>query len=436
VARLAHVGALVVGDRGLTGADALERGEHAARVRGDPHVHHRVGAAGVDATSARPGRIDEADDLRHAVLVAIPAEVAVVVPLHQRAGPVDQLGVVGRPRRRDEHRPREDALIALDRVDERLGLRGVEDHVVLDERRLDVVLAARPGVADRGVAIGDRCCDIGPPREIDERVLDELGRAGLLLGCHAFDARQVDGLRGIPRPRPRGRGRRIVVGVGRRVGGCRVGAARPGCRSWRRCRPIRCRSCRAGARCCRRGRASCAVSPPSWSPGVAPRWCPRRLGVIVRRRPRRRRRGVHVGAAAHHRGDGQRRGARTGISTRGRRARCQPTSERRERSTLRRRHRATHRPQSANCGASAVSSPVDPRDARHPRGHPPPTAMAFTGDRRGSDPIVLGAGLQSPAPSWAPRPPRTCARDRDARRGYRSQRHARRRRRSTRQRRC
>ena len=68
--------------------------------------------------------------------------------------------------------------IAVDGVDQRLRLRGVEEDVVLDERRLDVVLAAGAGVADRGVAVGDRRGRVGVLRQVPQRVLDQRRRPG------------------------------------------------------------------------------------------------------------------------------------------------------------------------------------------------------------------------------------------------------------------
>ena len=46
---VAHVDPLLLGHGGLAGTDAFQCCEHAARMRCDPHVHHRVLAAGVDA---------------------------------------------------------------------------------------------------------------------------------------------------------------------------------------------------------------------------------------------------------------------------------------------------------------------------------------------------------------------------------------------------
>ena len=62
-------------------------------------------------------------------------------------------------------------LVAVDRVDERLGLGGVEERVVLDQRQLDVVLAAGARVADRGVAVGDRRSGVGVLRQVLQRRL-------------------------------------------------------------------------------------------------------------------------------------------------------------------------------------------------------------------------------------------------------------------------
>ena len=98
VVRLALVDALILGHGGLAGTDALERGEQAARVRRDPHVHHRVLAAGVDAAGAVAGGVGDARRPGLAV-DELPAQVVVDVPLHQRPGPVDERRIVGRARR-------------------------------------------------------------------------------------------------------------------------------------------------------------------------------------------------------------------------------------------------------------------------------------------------------------------------------------------------
>ena len=115
-----------------------------------------------------------------------------LVPRHQRAGPIGERGVVRRASAGDEHRAGERALAVDDGVDERLGRGRVEQVVVLDERTLDEVLAAGAGVADRVVTGGDRRGGVGELLEVDECLLDQLGRPNLLLDRHTVDTGQVD----------------------------------------------------------------------------------------------------------------------------------------------------------------------------------------------------------------------------------------------------
>ena len=103
----ALVGACAVGRGGLPGAVAFEGGERTALVGGDPHVNHRVVAAGVHgALRAVALGVGYAGDL-WPVLPAAPAQVLVDVPLHQPAAVVDELGIVDRPLADDEHRRHE-----------------------------------------------------------------------------------------------------------------------------------------------------------------------------------------------------------------------------------------------------------------------------------------------------------------------------------------
>jgi hypothetical protein len=147
------------------------------------------------------------------------------VPGHQCACPAGELGVVGGPGAGDEHRSGERSLVAVDLIDERLGLRRIEQHVVLDERALDVVLHPCAGIADALVPVGDRRCGVGPLRQVAQRVLDELVGPQLLLGADAGYAGEVDADRGIPLARPTGSSNRVgrgVVRVGDGVAGDRV----------------------------------------------------------------------------------------------------------------------------------------------------------------------------------------------------------------------
>ena len=105
----ALVGARPVGRRGLSGAVTFEGGERAALVGGDPHVDHRVVAAGAHgALRAVAFGVGHPGDLR-TVVAATPAQVLVDVPLHQPAAVVDELGIVDGPLPDDEHRRHERA---------------------------------------------------------------------------------------------------------------------------------------------------------------------------------------------------------------------------------------------------------------------------------------------------------------------------------------
>ena len=79
---VAQIDTLGIGHSGLAGADTFECCEHAARMWGDPHVDHRVLAAGVDTLGAVAVGVGDPDHAWLAVGPGRPAKVAVVVPLH------------------------------------------------------------------------------------------------------------------------------------------------------------------------------------------------------------------------------------------------------------------------------------------------------------------------------------------------------------------
>ena len=76
----ARVDTLVLGYRGGARADPRQRGEDAARVRGDPDVDHRVRSPGAGSARAIALGIDQTDDLRLPVVARVPAQVVVLVP--------------------------------------------------------------------------------------------------------------------------------------------------------------------------------------------------------------------------------------------------------------------------------------------------------------------------------------------------------------------
>ena len=206
------VGAVVVAGRalvgsrrvvgGLAGAVALEGGERPARVGCDPHVDHRVAAAGVHRTGrAVAVGVAHAHHLR-AVGAAGPAQVEVDVPLHQRPAVADDRGVVDGDSVGDVHRRHERALVAVDAIDERLRRGGIEELVVADVRVVDVVLVTGRGVTDRLEAERSHRGHIGEARQVLLRAPDQRGGAELLGPRHAGDARHVDRLGRVVRPRP------------------------------------------------------------------------------------------------------------------------------------------------------------------------------------------------------------------------------------------
>ncbi len=182
-------------------------------------MDHRVLSAGLHAAGTVAVGVGETDDLRLAVGADAPAQVVVLVPRHQRAGVVGERRVVERAFAGDVHRSGERLAAVLgDVVDEALRRRRIEHVAVFDQARLDVVLAARPAVADRGVAVGHRRGRVGVLRQVGQRALDQLGRPGLLLGGDALDAGDIDQLGRVPRPRPRPH-RRAIGGQFARCGG-------------------------------------------------------------------------------------------------------------------------------------------------------------------------------------------------------------------------
>ena len=216
----ALIGARAVRRCRLPGAVTLEGGERAALVGGDPHVDHRVVATG----EHRAGRavavgVGDPGDLR-AVVPSPPAEVLVDVPLHQPAAKVDELGIVDRTLPDDEHRRHQRALVAVDQEHQRFGLGGVEPHVVVDQRVVDVVLIARAGVADRPVAELVERVDVGERRKLLLRRADEGGRPQPLFGSDAIYVAEINRFGGVVRPRPvhgcgfgNRRRSRLVVGM-------------------------------------------------------------------------------------------------------------------------------------------------------------------------------------------------------------------------------
>ena len=90
---------------------------------------------------------------------------------------------------------------ALVLVHERLRAVGIEDHVVVDERRVHEVLDAGDAVADRAEAgrLGDR--RIGPLRQAQQRDRDQVLRRRLLFGRDTVDPAEVDRLRRVVRHR-------------------------------------------------------------------------------------------------------------------------------------------------------------------------------------------------------------------------------------------
>ena len=190
------VGALIgsgpVRRGGLPGTVPLEGGERTALVGRDPHVDHRVLAAGAD----RPGRavagvVGDPGDLRP-VVPSPPTQVLVDVPLHQPAAVVDELGIVDRPLADDEHCRHQRSVVSIDAEHERLRLRRVEPHVVVDQRVVDVVLVTGAGIADRLVAELVERVDVGERRQLLLGRADERGRPQLLFRSHALDVAEVD----------------------------------------------------------------------------------------------------------------------------------------------------------------------------------------------------------------------------------------------------
>ena len=90
---------------GLPGPVSLQRGERPALVWRDPHVDHRVVAAGVDGRrGAVAVGVGQPDDDRFAGVVQTPAQVLVDVPLHEAAAEIDELRIIDRTVVGDEHR--------------------------------------------------------------------------------------------------------------------------------------------------------------------------------------------------------------------------------------------------------------------------------------------------------------------------------------------